>query len=93
MSVAGDRVGWSEKDFKRLIFLSRLLFWDVDVEALSIEREWFFIIERVLEFGDIQDLECLLLTFSKDQIQSVIKHSRILSPRTLSFCKAIGYES
>ena len=93
MSVAGDRVGWSEKDFKRLIFLRRVLFWDVDVEALSIEREWFFIIERVLEFGDIQDLECLLLTFSTDQIQSVIKHSRILSPRTLSFCKAIGYAS
>lgn len=78
----------SEDEF---CFLKKSLFWDVEIENLSIERDWFFIIERVLEFGDIQDLKCLLLTFSKDQIQSVIKNSRILSPRTLSFCKAIGY--
>jgi hypothetical protein len=78
---------------KKLSFLKKTLFWDVDLEALSIEKDWFFIIERVLEFGDIQDLKCLVLTFSKDQIQSVIKNSRILSPRTISFCNAIGYAS
>lgn len=83
MSIAGEKFS----------FLKRSLFWDVDIETLSIEKDWFFIIERVLEFGDIKDFKCLLLTFSKDQIRSVIKNSRILSPRTLSFCKAIGYAS
>ncbi|NWF51901.1 MAG: hypothetical protein HXY47_02345 [Nitrospirae bacterium] len=77
----------------RLSFFKRTLFWDVEIETLSIEKDWFFIIERVLEFGDIKDLKCLVLTFSKDQIQSVIKNSRILSPRTISFCNAIGYAS
>ncbi|MBI4653933.1 MAG: hypothetical protein HY752_02940 [Nitrospirae bacterium] len=73
--------------------LKRNLFWDVDLEFLSPERDWFFIIERVLEFGDIQDFEWLLSTFSKEQLKLVIKLSRILSPRTLSFCKTIGYVS
>jgi len=45
---------------KKLSFLKKTLFWDVDLEALSIEKDWFFIIERVLEFGDIQDLKCLV---------------------------------
>ncbi|MGB9715464.1 MAG: DUF6922 domain-containing protein [Thermodesulfovibrionales bacterium] len=83
MSLAGDKFS----------FLKKSLFWDVDIENLSIEKDWFFIIERVLEFGDIQDFKCLLSIFSKDQIKSVIKNSRILSPRTISFCRAIGYAS
>ncbi|MFZ5906279.1 MAG: DUF6922 domain-containing protein [Nitrospirota bacterium] len=28
------------------------LFWDTDPEGLSSESHWFFIIERILEFGD-----------------------------------------
>jgi hypothetical protein len=31
-------------------------FWDIDIEKLPIEKDWFFIIERTLEFGDIDDL-------------------------------------
>jgi hypothetical protein len=69
------------------------LFWDIDIEKLSIEKDWFFIIERTLEFGDIDDLIWIQSTFSREQIKEVTKQSRILSPITRSFCRVIGYAS
>ena len=69
------------------------LFWDVDREKLSYENDWFFIIERILEFGDIDDLFWMKETFPKEKIKDTIKQSRILSDRTRSYCKASGYAS
>jgi hypothetical protein len=69
------------------------LFWDVDPENLSSEKDWFFIIERILEFGDIDDLLRMKRIFSEEQIKIVVQKSRILSPRTRSYCNASGYAS
>lgn len=69
------------------------LFWDVNTEKLFSEQNWYFIIERILEFGDIDDYFWMKSVFKKKQINNVIKSSRGLSSRTCSFCKAIGYEA
>jgi len=71
----------------------KTLFWDVDRNHLSCENDWFFIIERILEFGDIDDLIWMKNCFSKEQIKDTIQKSRILSPRTRSFCETSGYAS
>ncbi|OGW25583.1 MAG: hypothetical protein A2X59_05805 [Nitrospirae bacterium GWC2_42_7] len=69
------------------------LFWDVDTENLSAEKDWYFIIERILEFGDINDLFWMKKTFAKEKIEETVRKSRILSPRTLSYYKVSGYAS
>lgn len=69
------------------------LFWDVDAESLSPEKDWHFIIERILEFGDIDDLVWMKRTFPKEKIEETLRRSRILSPRTLSYSRASGYAS
>ncbi|MBI5050695.1 MAG: hypothetical protein HZC11_07480 [Nitrospirae bacterium] len=69
------------------------LFWDVDREKLSPEKDWYFIIERILEFGDIDDVVWMELTFSRDKITETLKKSRILSNRTRSYCEVAGYAS
>jgi hypothetical protein len=69
------------------------LFWDVEPGSLSPESHWFFIIERVMEFGDIDDLRWLKRTFTPEQIASTVKKSRKLSRRIISYCKAAGYAS
>ena len=56
--------------------------------SLSPESHWLFIIERTLEFGDIDDLRWLKKTFTPEQIASAVKKSRNLSRRTISYCKA-----
>ncbi len=69
------------------------LFWDVERDTLSPDEDWFFIVERILEFGDIEDLFWMRNTFSEDKIKETVKKSRILSKRTFSYCKAAGYAS
>ena len=69
------------------------LFWDVDNNNLSNEKDWFFIIERILEFGDIDDFLLMKKTFSEEKIKTVVQKSRILSPRTRSYCNTSGYAS
>jgi Family of unknown function (DUF6922) len=69
------------------------LFWDVDTEKLSAEKDWFFIIERVLEFGDVDDLLWMKKRFTIHQIEETVRRSRILTQRSLAYCKAVGYAS
>lgn len=76
-----------EKEFKKS------LFWDVDIEKLSCKNDWFFIIERILEFGDIDDILWMKETFPEKKIKDTVQKSRILSNRTLSYCQAVGYAS
>jgi hypothetical protein len=69
------------------------LFWDTEPESLSLESHWFFIIERILEFGDIDDLRWMKDNFTLEQIRETAEKSRALTKRSLSFCKASGYAS
>ena len=67
------------------------LFWDVDTGKLSPENDWFFIIERILEFGDIDDLLWMKTNFTAKQIEETVRKSRILTQRSLAFCRAAEY--
>jgi hypothetical protein len=69
------------------------LFWDVDRRKLSPNGDWYFIIERILEFGDIDDMLWMESIFPKEKIVETIKKSRTLSNKTRSYCKAVGYAS
>jgi len=59
--------------------------WDVDITTLSAKSHAKFIIERVLEYGDVQSLKWLMENFTKDQIIDVLKTSKRLSPKTGNF--------
>lgn len=67
------------------------LFCDIDREKLSLGKDWYFIIERILEYGDIDDVLWMESAFPRDKIAETIKKSRTLSNKTLSYCKAVGY--
>jgi hypothetical protein len=69
------------------------LFWDVDPYSLSPKIHWFFIIERILEFGDIDDLRWMKQNFTPEQIRYTAQKSRVLTQKSLAFCKVTGYAS
>lgn len=69
------------------------LFWDVDSNELSKEKDWFFIIERILEFGDIDDFFWMQEAFPAVKIRDTVQKSRVLSARTRSYCNISGYAS
>jgi len=75
------------------IFKKKHLFWDVAAEKLNKETDWFFIIERILEYGDIEDWSWLKENFTNEQIAEVGSTSRVLRPKTKAFLKVMRYAS
>lgn len=64
-------------------------FWDVDFETINLQKESYFIIERILEEGDKKAIKWMLQTFSKDLIQAVLQKSRRLSKKSANFWAVI----
>jgi hypothetical protein len=66
------------------------LFWDVDVEALDVDRDEVYILARVLERGRLSDIKWIMRQYGLERIHLFFKdigHSEI-SRRTLAFWRA-----
>ena len=66
----------------------RGLFWDTDPARLDLDRHARFIIERILEFGDLPAVSWLLATYERDRVREAVEHSRRLSAKTRAFWRA-----
>lgn len=60
-------------------------FWEIDPRNLDIQKYKFYVIERLLELGDIKQIKWLLQNFSKKEIIEVVKKSRSISPKSAIF--------
>lgn len=61
------------------------LFWDTDPAKLDPEKHKQFIIRRVMERGDIEDVEVIWRSYNHDEIREALKSARYLSPKTTAF--------
>lgn len=61
------------------------IFWDLDAEKLNLKKNARQIIERVLEWGDLEQVHWVLKTYTKDQIIETVKNSRQLSRKSANF--------
>jgi len=61
------------------------IFWDLDVEKLDIKKNSQQIIERILEYGDSEQVRWMFENYRKDEIKKVIKNSRQLSRKSANF--------
>jgi len=52
------------------------LFWDTDVKLIDKEKNSQYIIERILEFGNLKDAKWLFNNYSKNKIKKVMNLSR-----------------
>jgi hypothetical protein len=59
-------------------------FWDTDLKNLDPTKHSFFIISRLLEFGDEKAISWLFKNFSKEAIKNSLKKAKI-SPKSLIF--------
>ncbi|MBI2327143.1 hypothetical protein HYU92_02385 [Candidatus Curtissbacteria bacterium] len=60
-------------------------FWDIDFKKLDPQKSESYIIERILEVGDVKAIRWVFKTFDKEFIKSVIARSRALSPQTANY--------
>lgn len=63
----------------------KVVLWDVDTKELDLKKHWFFIIERIMVYGNENDVRWMLATFSKEQLIEVVKNSRNLDRKTANF--------
>ena len=66
-------------------FFTKRLFWDVDVNSLNVEKDQFFIIERVMNYGLWQDFVELIQFYGKETVRQEIIKSSYLKKDVLNF--------
>lgn len=69
-------------------FLKRF-FWDVEFSGLDSKKRSTYIIERLLEIGDIKSIRWILKNYSHKKIKQVVCQSPVLSKKTATFWSLI----
>lgn len=73
--------------------LSPYLFWDIDVRDFNIDKSASWIIQRVLEYGNLKDWQIIEDHFGIDKIVAYSLKFRTLDPVALSFlCFISGFD-
>jgi len=60
-------------------------FWDTDKKSVDLRSHRAYIIRRIMDYGDLEDVRWMLETFSSEEIIGVLKKSRGLSRKSGSF--------
>lgn len=70
--------------------LSPVLFWDIDRDHMDIEQHSAGLIQRVLEYGTLQDWRLTRDYYGLYRVVADCKRLRTLEPTALSFICAIS---
>jgi hypothetical protein len=65
---------------------NKTLFWDVDINEISVSVNKDFIIERVLVRGGMNDVKKIISLYTNEELISAIKKSKGLDKITHNFC-------
>ena len=69
---------------------SDYIFWDVDRNAIDLTENAPYVVQRVLEYGQVGDWKLLLGFYGLDEIVRVSRKLRTLEPRALSFISTVS---
>jgi len=64
-------------------------FWDCKFDDLSVKKYPKFILERVLNFGSLQDIEWIKFQVGDEYFRKIATQSRRLDKKTLNYWKTI----
>jgi len=74
---------WYNKVMKNALL--KPLFWELDAEKLDVKENARQIIERILEFGNLHQVNWMRKTYPVETIKEAIRASRQLSPKSANF--------
>ena len=60
------------------------LFWDIDPRTIDPEKHARYIIERVLDFGNDEEIRWAVGYYPRELIKAVVKTSRVLHAKSRS---------
>jgi hypothetical protein len=65
------------------------LFWDVDMSKLDYDQRAGFVIERVFDRGDVEDIRQVRRHYGDDLVRDVLLQAKYLQKQTLYLAAAI----
>ncbi len=69
--------------------LAKRIFWDVNFENLDYDKKANFIIERVFERGDVEDIRQARRYYGDEKIRAALTNAKWLSLPTLYLASAV----
>jgi hypothetical protein len=69
--------------------LNKRIFWDVDFAAINYDKYDRFVIERVFDRGDVDDIRQVRRYYGDKKIKEVLTTAKYLFDETINFCSAI----
>lgn len=70
-------------------YYNKRIFWDVDADKMDINAKASFIIERVFNRGDVEDIRYCRRFYGDEKVRDVLLHAKYLELRTISLASAI----
>jgi hypothetical protein len=61
------------------------LFWDVDKETVDLKLHRSYIVLRIMDYGNMDDVKWMLKTYSDEEIIEVVKKRRGLTRKSAYF--------
>jgi len=75
-------------DKKKPVFKKRI-FWDVNFEQIDYDTKADFVIERVFERGDVDDIRQCRRYYGDEKVTSALLNAKYLPLHTIHFASAI----
>ena len=70
---------------KPTIAFRQSLFWDVDPKTIDPEKNAVYVIERILDFGNEEEIRWMWYRYDHNLLREVLRNSCTLSPKSRSF--------
>ena len=74
---------------KPTIAFRQALFWDVDPKTIDPEKNAVYVIERILDFGTMEEIQWMAHYYPKNLVQKVVQTSRVLQRKSRSLWKPV----
>ncbi|MBL7703067.1 MAG: hypothetical protein JNM14_12515 [Ferruginibacter sp.] len=68
---------------------NKRIFWDVNFEALDYDKRAAFVIERVFERGDVDDIRQCRRYYGDERVSEVLLNAKYLPERRLHLAAAV----
>jgi hypothetical protein len=65
------------------------LFWDIDLAALDMEKHAPYIVERILDHGQMDDWRFIRRYYGLERLKAIALGIRSMSPKSLSFISTV----
>lgn len=85
MVVGCESIGIAYLSMKKLPSFLKQYFWEVDFNKLDMQKYPKYIIERLMEYGNLKAIRWMKNNFTNRQINSVLRHMRGFSKKTANF--------